>query len=109
MSAEQSLKGRLADYVSAEFYIDEHVLNRLEQQKLEIGGVLLRLRTGGYRHVEQNDSKTGPLKPYDSYKVFLTKGADYLYCAVIYLVPLDKPLIKTVYRDERSVQDRLEA
>lgn len=108
MDAEQSLKGRLADYVSVEFYIDEHVLNRLQQQHLEIGDVLLRLRTGQYRHVEPNDSKAGPLEPYDSYKVFLTKSTEYVYCAVVYLVPLDKPLIKTVYRDEKSVQDRLE-
>lgn len=111
MSAEQELKGKLAKYPSDEFYIDEHVLHKLRGHgQLDLEELLQKLKTGDYWKVSINDSKNPPLSQYDSYKVFIVKSSNIMYSAVIYLPDkgiLDKPLIKTVYKVDKSAQENL--
>lgn len=109
MSAAQEFKAQLAVYPSNQFYVDEHVLERVAaHHHLDLHDILQRLRTGKYDAVMPNDSRNTSLSGVDSYKVFITKSTSVIYCVVVYLPDtIDKPLIKTVYQDDRTAQERL--
>jgi hypothetical protein len=108
VSADQDLIAKLAEYESDGFYIDQHALERVQAHRdMDIWDVIRRLTTNKFDTVVPNDSSNPPLDA-ESYKVFITKSTSILYCVVLYLPDtIDKPLIKTVYQDDKTAQERL--
>ncbi|MDY6789513.1 MAG: hypothetical protein SVV03_06155 [Candidatus Nanohaloarchaea archaeon] len=108
MDLDQKLKRKLSDYRSNGFYIDQHTLERLEEhQNLDVWDVITILSKGKFGNVEKNDSKKPILKRYESFKVFMPVSTTYKYCTVLYLLE-EKPMVKTVYKLDKSLQEALD-
>lgn len=100
------LQRKLSNYDSDEFYISDHVFDKIDRyMDFNMQELLTLLKTHRYRKIAVNDSKKEDLQQYESYKVYINKSRAYVYCIVLYL--MDKPLIKTVYKLDRKKQEEI--